>query len=375
MDDGSGNRVIELAVCYMIDPSGLGSWDIGVTLNRWTEGPSPNQFPLLPPNQDLHWELWTDTNEVYPDVAYDSVTGDLYLVYALAGTARVYYMRYDRGDGQWYGPFAVHDNDHGGELPRIDVGLVDDLPAWPGETRNVVGVVYNSFNQGGHTDKWHPCVVYWDTESADGDKGDNLIPLWGPAWPHSDLNSGLPELDIAPNSNYDHCGAVVYVQEEGEIENDMKYCIYEIDSITGFPLRVIWPLQDFPTTDTVLPSVALHYNPQEASPNEASISYFFLADPELPTPWAQITTPQVCRINLDLPPADPGKLLHFEGIFYVLPREWQPFEVMHMNPALSSSITVRADHGYWVGFCDRITWPGPGQYPHMVYAAFGRSNG
>jgi hypothetical protein len=353
-------EIIELAVCYMVKVEGIHPyWSLGVTLNTWSVGPGDHQFPLNAPDQEDNW-VWDEGVDVWhPDISYDPDTGDIYLVYTVVGSpAVVHYRRYNRENHTWSASYPIHPADHGGWTPRIDVGLYPDGNTW------TVGVAYSAFNQGEHAGKWHPCIVHWNADEPDGPKGNNLIPVWNENWQYSDLDSGLPELDIGPNSNSQHYGALVYVQEEGEPGGQINYQVYEIDSILQQPVRIFDETAQL--TDSMHPSIALHYD--GGSPlHEASISYFGKSG-------MVIFQPQVCRINMDLPRDDPYKVYNYEPIESVIFDSWVPLDVLDIHPALSSSIVVRLDHGYWAGFCDRVHFD-PADLPDMVWVAFGRSNG
>ena len=369
-----GMQVIELAVCYMVKPTGVGPapWDIGVTINEWPANSA--YFPIGGedfPNQSKNWLWMTETDERLPDIAYDPYTGDLYLVWTVLGDPSVVnYRRYDRESETWSDAYPVHAADHHGWTPRIDVGLMDNLPAWPNETGvNTVAVAYSAFGEGEHVDGWHPCVVYWRTSDPDAAKGDNLLSAWNNVPQFNGLDSGIPVVDIGPNSNAQHYGALVFVQEMGEDINDqMRYGVYEIDSIQHGYLRIDTPPPP-PALDSILPSIAVHYD-SLGSPHEASLSYFAGYDASTWVPWT-------CRVNLDLPVNDPLKVYNSTQISFITLGDWTPYQYLQINPGLSSSIVVREDHGYWAGFCDRVDRndDDPLKLPKMPFVAFGRTNG
>jgi len=355
------DSIVELAVCYMVEgvEGGISKWDIGVSIDRWVD--SWFTFPGAEPDRiDYRWDL-PDTDEWHPDISYDPYTGDLYLVYTVASEpARVYYRRYDRATTTWSDQYPVHSDDHGGWTPRIDVGMIENIPSVVG-IEDVVGVAYSAFGQGGHTNHFHPCVTYWGTDESDGEKGSLAISACNPAFPTT-LHSGIPDICIGPNSNSEHIGALVYVQEstaEGE------YCIYEIDSRLK-NWCIVNNQGEIQPPNRFLPAISIHYQTGN-DPPQASITAFYSFIGSV------FAYEEVWRIDMSLPLNNPNKLSGYQTIQVPARGNWDALDILGINPGLSSSIVVRQDNGYWAGFCDRVEWIEP-VTAGVPKVAFGRSN-
>lgn len=281
---------IELAVCYQMrkvyNPQNKGKWVVGVTINSWQA--NPGYFPLTEPDQSRHW-IFGDPDGIcqyrFPDIAFDTYSGDLYLVYTfyepLFDHAIVYYHRFDRQTGEWNGPYGINGLDHGAWTPRIDIGLLEDPMVWPpdpDEVENRVVVVYSAFGEGEHYGRWHPYLVSWEVDEGDGSKaegyGFSLL-----SEKYEDYNAGLPVVDIAPNSNLygTHKGAVVYVQqiagdpwEPDDPEN--VYRVHEIDNFMLGRTEIIYDAE-CEKCSSFDPSITIHYN-EESEINIASVSWF-----------------------------------------------------------------------------------------------------
>jgi hypothetical protein len=231
---------------------------------------------------------------------------------------------------------------------------------------------------------WAANLVYWETSEPDGAKGTNLIPIYNPSFP--ELDAGLPVLDIAPNSNTDHRGAVVYVQQiiannPGTPENEARFRVHEIDNFLGIQRTVIIQNPVDPLLSSFYPSVSIHYN-DSSNDDRASISYFeniltanrirrsagFLSRIYYPPERGIPITPKVVGVNLDILVGDPTRVTAYITIPKVVMGTWQPIDILQISPGLSSAIVTESDGMYWAGFCESVDFE---VSPHMTWAAYG----
>jgi len=302
----NNETVVELAVAYEVwDDTGNGDWDIGVTFLTWPE----NNFPHGDPTRtDRYFDFdAADTDDRWPDIAYDHFSGDLYLVYATYTSdnpesfVELNYWRYNHSGGDWNGEYYV-DSGYVWSclMPRIDVGLMDELYGAETWDQMTVGIVYTAqycdIFTGEQQLGYHPHLFYWNANQDDGDKDDmfgdhpqvNRICLRNPVGTDDDPfhpgdyanpapstwfnNAGLPYIDIGPDSNPQNVGGIIFVQIVGTDFYGPVAEVWEVNihntvfaSISSQVAQVNWE-------DALYPSMAIHYTNFGVT-NRASLTY------------------------------------------------------------------------------------------------------
>jgi len=107
--------VVELAVCFEVFDDTDGDWDVGVTRLQWGEDDDLWALHATPAVIEIFNE---DTDQRFPDIAYDQEDGTLYVVYTDYQTSSpdsVGYLEYRYFDRDappyWSGPFDIRQTD------------------------------------------------------------------------------------------------------------------------------------------------------------------------------------------------------------------------------------------------------------------------
>jgi hypothetical protein len=140
---------IELAVCYQVTGVDGADWDIGLTIMRWYYNNIPYDFPAGTPDYRVDGVFPEGSGggltELHPDLAYDPITGDLFVTYEDALTSDIsspvhikcrklardpnnleQFTNYNPGNLTYpleYDEQGGHE--HNGYTPCIDIGWVD----------------------------------------------------------------------------------------------------------------------------------------------------------------------------------------------------------------------------------------------------------
>jgi len=383
------NGDVQLAVCYEVQyEDEEDDWDIGVTLLTWPEGTFPDGEPVR--GNESVWQLGSvDTTERWPDLAYDSDTCRLYLVYSEYSLnddphASVH-LKYRRYDGNWSNEYDIDDHDnisYSCLIPRIDVGLIDGVFGQPDQ--KTVGIVYTAqycADWGNPHLGYHVHLFFWNADQVgNGDKlangvniikrclrnpvgddpnnpGDYYDPVASTWW----NNAGMPYIDIGPDTNEDNYGSVVFVQIVGTDNYGPIAEVWEVNSLNPIFASISGVDPQWGMDDGLYPSIGLHYESGFTTPHWASLTYLRQeANGSSCQPW-------VCNIHLDnhsiLPNTSdsvPGGIS--VGLFN---SDQLPF----MNPGVASSISVtNVRNNYWAAWCDRLEIA---YQPSEVWAAYG----
>jgi len=401
-------QIVELAVCYMWRDHHDHDWDVGVTRLRWISAQHGEVTfaHLSEPADEKEEDLWNDDgsvagwDELHPDMAYDPITTDLYLVFSdyTAGadpesSVRMYYRHFRRDAIQnpWSAAYpcqwsrdANPDELHAHNYwhPRIDIGLVANIFG-PGVTKLGLGIAYMSqFHQG----TFHVHVFYWSLEDeSDGPKYPEYteplrntvrwLCLRNPRYGYQ--YAGMPYLDIAPSNSSDNYGSIVFAQVVGSDLYANSLEIWEINSLRGCWHRVTTDQQDF--ADGLYPSIAIHYGGGGGDWHyRASVTYF-RQDRSQPDEWY----PWVVQLGMDPyydcpeendPLPDYSQAILYE--VFIQPVElpisgiYNTDQVPFIYPGAASAICTQGSNYYWAA------WSGS---MHMepavnsVYAAWGRA--
>ncbi len=369
-EDHPEKSIIEVAVCYQVWDTDHNDWDIGFTTFRW----ELEDFPIGPPLPTQYSFVWDDTDDdpgneqlgdYTPDIAYDNDTGDMYLVWMRFDPsleeypARLYYRWFDRDTGGWSTAREFYASPHNQWIPRIDVGFTNFF----GDNRTV-GVVYTS--KGLYTE--HPDLFFVGlayTYTSESQQAPLVFdtPIVNTAYTgeNIDLNAGLPQCEVAPNSDTENWGAITFVQE---VYNDPEhhelgthYEVFVTDSISN----AFTPVHESSNEPRgILPSIAIHPFDTE---HYASISYFEQIDDWTYSVMACLYEPE----NEPDPIATNYLPLGME-----LTSPWLPSDVFFMNPGMTTDIAVLSpiNPNYWAVWCGTLD---PDSCPTTVYGNYGRT--
>jgi len=224
-----------------------------------------------------------DTEEYkFPDLAFGPISGNIHLVYNFYDEseprdARIIHQQASGWDS-WENRTWINYDDNGdnGWIPRIDVGTVTD-PYNFTTTGDVmtVAVVYTRQECSPPPPQnyygYRPYVRYWNEADGPGDITDDdsfQLPIvngnYEPGPNGVYCGSGVPVIDISPESDDNHDAFVAYVQQVEGLPNPIRHNVFfAAQPFQGF-VRVS-RLAD----DGVLPSICIH--PDE---DELSITYY-----------------------------------------------------------------------------------------------------
>ena len=349
-------------------------WDIEVKVLHWTK----SDFLNFSAPTDV-WrhpsDLDEDYDQVYPDIAFNFDKGDFYLVFTSERLQdyseyayKLRYRHYVRGTGNSWamgtGESEAYacDPTHGQNCwaPRIDIGWTYALSGG-GSLRNFIAIAY--------TMKWYildpgPPVVrrelytvadnYWQAGST-GDQEGNDSYFYNPGY--SDNNAGLPEIDIAPNTNYSHSWCLTFTQEVP----DPSYWRYETYITSSLDSGILHPVQRSSETDhqDIMPSIVFHYGATQANDNwkEASVSmlhcYAAGAPSDGDTYRAGATVVDLTNGNVQ----NSGWAM----VSYPITNgtAWNPFMVTTINPGVCTDISLFNTgsppiNQYFIGFLNAL---------------------
>ena len=396
---------IELAVCYQVRNSGApnnADWDVGMTrLLYYDVDPQHqylSQFPNLGPADRIDY-VFSDPggfqwNEMNPDIAYDCINGDIYLVYENEEApqlpidptrVRLKYRRFDRDDNlhrlgnwgaEWYAQTYSGGLIHNGFTPSIDVGLLDlSLVNVPQDNVNYVVIAYTSQFLSGHLG-YHVAVTAWNASSVDSDKPTS-IQLRNPEFRNQ--NAGVPCVSITPASNNVNFAAIAFQQIVDTDAYGPVNRIYEVDMTSlANPLLFTWEYLDLQDgfvdlDDGLYPAIALHEEIQAGDNIVTNASITFLAQ------FAQsaLLDPYVARVGIVHPnPAQPPPWPHVVGYNDYIPTGTDitgNYNIDHipiLDPGASTTVVFGPNATYWAAWCDRIEMEDP---PETVWASFGNT--
>jgi len=363
------NSVIEAAICYSVLDLEHGDVDIGITTFRWLKPDFPDgqydEYHLVFHESELDPPL-PELNDLHPDIAYDNENGDIYIVWTRidpndVNQPKLYYRWFNRDTGSWttFREGWKYGYPHKQWFPRIDVGRCGITG-----TSNLVGVVYTS--KGLYSDDYYTtALAWWHTADVEGHLRYQM-PLHVPVsiLPHSDiLNSGLPQAEIAPNSDPLEWGAVTFVQEvfdnPGNPDPEHKHNeVWVVDNLSNTYTHVFNTIGE---KRGILPSIAIH--PYLSFNHSASISYFEQVG-------ADQYLPRACQYNPQNTPPDCNNFFNL-GNDVIDGGGWQPFHLFYTNPGVSSDIAVLSavTPDYWAAWCMTIDQG----HPVPVMGNYGRT--
>lgn len=332
----------------------------------------------------VDYEAITDTGaNMHPDIEYDYMQNDLHLVYTTLRVqpeepdAKVYYRRREDGDGETFTArtWISDDDGDGGWVPRIDVGLVDN-PAGYGEgTRRIVAVVYSRQEVNPLQDYpgFRPAVSWWDY--LDGPSPHFNYVMADGQYEGQALISGVPVIDIAPESNPNHDAHVAFAQQVAGNGQPIQYQVRgvghafqekeeELD-IHYYDISPRDPDESWTHHSSILPSVGVHYDGIGGVENEMSVTYLFqCSDPT--NPWnleARRVKYETGQLGPETyPPANA------RGYFNIS-------DIQYFNYGTSTGLAVAEsmdEPAYWAAWSDSI---GYNCLPCEISATFGYTIG
>ena len=255
--DPVGDSEIILAVAYQSRIVGY-DWHINLWIVKWTQ----SNFPLGNPTSFAIPFFNDSGNQMFPDIAFDFDSTDLYLAYTaydsdldqwLIEYRHIY--RYSAYQWNAAGPYFACNPNHGQNawLPRIDVGYLQ--PSGYEYAEPFVGIVYTAMN---YDDRAHYSVAvnYWAV--SDGDANHEYYDTMFYNSTYSDYDAGLPDIDISPNNSPGvFYFGIVYVQA---VPAHHAYEVWLATSFNGTLYPIANPLHtDY---ENISPSIALHYGDQ-----------------------------------------------------------------------------------------------------------------
>ncbi len=420
---------VELAICYAVrgipkwevddllgENFGGGGeynsdWDIGLTVLRWDD---QNPFPIaepartdfLIPDGDEGGVAESQYADFDPDVAYDHFSGNLYLVWSSGETPwgvdwrLLQYVEFTRDlqnyelvprwDGSGWNSGWPRDvqatTGHNGHDPCIDIGYLDlfQYPNWI-EGQIWVVIAYTSQFESSHGG-FHVMAGGWRIDDWEHRMYMPVRFREEGELEYSELDSGLPSVDLTPNSNPRNFAALVFVQNTGSDGYGPKMRVYEADlfglgtmlvpkpdSNTGAFTLVPSP-EDYLGGDGLFPAIALHKETETEGPFRASITFVAQA-PQSNELKAAVTRLEITpQVNLNPPYLTashefvwgpwtvPGALSDISG-------NYNFSQLPFLDPGISSSVVIEpTGERYWAAWCERIEMEPP---PVNVCGSFG----
>jgi len=282
-----GDLIIHVQVAYEVLPSPITiSVYRGVFKIDFTP-PGPEDILIEPEAYPLWATVASDTNGdcLFPDLEIGPTSGCTHLVYthyepAQPRDARIHYRARLYGEAQFSGYAWLNEWDGGdnGWIPRIDVGTVTD--PYHFQTHGdvmTVAVVYTrqEVDPGQTFYGYRSYVRYWREVDGPGDPrtSPNSRQLavvngqWEPPQVSGYHGSGLPVIEIEPESNDEHDAYVAFVQQVSTLPDFIRHAVYVVGhAFQGEQLIVqfiaVTGLQD---ETAVLPTMCMHYGIRQLS--------------------------------------------------------------------------------------------------------------
>jgi hypothetical protein len=375
---------IEVVVAYMVknrpNVPGDTEWDIEVTAMQWTGG-NVYEFWKNPPNyriiRSIPDDSVTPTDQFNPDIAYNTDNGDVYIVYSdvLPDSDEVHlkYRKYIRLTDAVSNEYLAQSLGHNGYDPSIDVGRI----TWQGVTRQWVAIGYTAQfdNQMGY----HVNITAWPYDPAwpDIDRV-TTYRMRNPQYMYKD--AGLPCVDIAPDANMEHVGAIIYTQVTGSDSYGAKtesFVVRFLGAVADLNQHIRVKNSDIldpDFIDTLYPSIAI--NRQDSMPSNIYASLAFMGqdiDVDLSDNWH----PRVASMKI-YDYQDPGNP-DAVGILWNGPADiggnndliignYNLSDIPFQNPGVASAIMTTNGDMYWAAWNDRFEMEPP---PSEVWASWG----
>jgi hypothetical protein len=294
-------RWIEVAVTMQVKDAQNGDWDIIAHLMRFAS--VQNGFPVMFDSKIFQFDenLQLEPDDIQPDIAYDPSSGNLILVHTdytdayFQSPVPILYRCTNRTltypgalNFTWSGPWLASSSteESGGFQPRLDIGLVNDVPGYD-EPVYLAAVVYTCIesviwgpgqNPGDPWhwqtyDKPHVRVTYWPVDWNGQDQGDHDYCVidysrWG-------QDAGLPVIDISPvcNDADHHDAAIAYIQCEVD-DTNASVCFVNTRNLTDPFTYYVPPCDEGSVAYATHPSVALHFQNTAGGASQVSLSVF-----------------------------------------------------------------------------------------------------
>ena len=284
-----GDHFVDVAVAFrygedQYDWDDINNWDVRVSRGRFIYNSITHTWSLVNGwNRMSGGGMATSgSGETHPDIAYDHLTGDLYVAWTEASnidnviTVEVFYARHDKWaytDFIWEGPYSLEAGSGWGSFDgwyvSLDIGEVAGLGV---NVERVVGFAYTALFPPSNTIWWgcRPVVGWWSIEGGpDDDDHPPLQMLVVPGYNPDDddpngpkYDAGLIKIDIPDDNAPEHYAAAVFVQDTCDPEAGS----YEAYGINSYDLTYTWisdpgeyqDPEDIPFDQATWPSVAVH---------------------------------------------------------------------------------------------------------------------
>ena len=294
------NLVIGVDVAYetWTSPVAISVFSGRFLMHFEPEAPNP---VLIEPYADPSWAIIMSQegdDYLFPDLEYGPTSGWTHIVYTAYNPdhpsgrdARIHYRARSGPVGQFSGYVWINEDDGGdnGWIPRIDVGTITD--PYHFETQGdvmTVAVVYTrqEVNPLQLFYGYRSYVRYWREDPGPVPPLPNTdswqLPVvngeYEPPQAGGYHGSGLPVIDIAPESNPDHDAFVAFVQQISMLPDPIRYSVYMVGhAFQGQQLEVSFVEVSSQIGGTsVLPALCVHYGTRQMS-----ITYYHQCAPGL----------------------------------------------------------------------------------------------
>ena len=302
---------------------------------------------------------------LFPDLEFCPTDADLHLVYddfdpTVQEGPQATIMHCQRSDyGSFGSALSVSGNDVNAWVPRIDVGTVTD-PFGFQLTGNVmtVAVVYTrqDLTQGQAFSGFRPWVHYWyEAEDPWSGNNHNTVAIVNSDWqpdheppnPCEYYGSGMPVIDIAPESNTYHDAYVAFTQQVTGLPIPITYAVYVVGDPLSYgqndnPFLALTAIDG--SENAVLPAICAHQGPREMS-----VTYY--DDTSGPSvPWG-VTANRVDYVDDRLVGyATPVQNVQAHGSFNI-------DDLQHFNYGIASGIAQAITYGedsYFAAWSDSV---------------------
>jgi len=349
----SYSTLASVGIAYM-SRYGNDDWDVNLITMDWNLSEdgldeSPTTVSLPEPISDYDGNSNdNNTDDWSPDLAWDSATGELHIVWTgYTGESnhpyRVRHTTWDStngvGDMTWI--YDDGDYDYAGWAPRIAIGSgiegCDDI----------VGIVYSEYSEvesAYKSDLWHVGAAYWEVDSEDPEDAHFL------RFSYLDGegdHAGYPRLDLAPRGSGDCYGSIVFTQRDYDDYNPITYRTIEINNLRNDWWVVVGNIEE--ADEEFNGAVSIYPDDNE---HKASISFFESYD----VMGTQYWLVGAGQYDLDVEDPDPGWAMVDAGIEGE-ELEWTTdfIDFLQIDTFQTGDIvTVSTNNEYWLGYCDKI---------------------
>jgi len=411
---------VELAVAYQIMGLSAGEideqigenwdeetnndeWDIGLTTLTWELEDFPD--PDFVSRKDFFIPEYVNEepaqmDDVDPDLAYDTYTGNIYLVFSDLNTPRAVhtaipkYVRFERdlGDGSielngWHNsigwsqgvPRDIRElySTHGGWDPSIAIGKMDLFVGglWVESTDPFIVISYTAQFDG--QTGFNVNIASWQIDSFQNRGVFRVVhPLY------ENKNAGLSTVALTPNSSSRNYGALVFTQVTGEDQYGPVLTSFYVDSFNIWGLGEedsFLELTNANYADNLYPSITLHETSAGSSPDDYTSNVIWMAQDAEMDSLHPTTSEVTTTVTWDDDPVELSAEMELSHTFtqytenddYTIWGNYNPAQIPFIVPGMATSIRSTSNNNYWAAWCNRIEMEPPADY---VWGTFGVSD-